>query len=89
MTRGNAPSFMPGQLPYCPARFSEEVAAQYLGVSQTKFRERVAAGTYPQPVIEGRRKLWSRDQLDIFVAVQFNLPTAKDRGDQTWADCRT
>jgi hypothetical protein len=55
-------------MPDWPARMGEDMAALYLGVSMTKFRERVAAKEYPQPQREGGRFFWSRQQLDRFVA---------------------
>jgi hypothetical protein len=36
-------------MPDWPARMGEDMAALYLGVSLTKFRERVDAKVYPQP----------------------------------------
>jgi hypothetical protein len=41
-------------MPHWPARMGEDMAALYLGVSMTKFRERVKAGTYPAAG-QGRR----------------------------------
>jgi hypothetical protein len=76
-------------MPDWPARMGEDMAALYLGVSATKFRERVKAKIYPQPVREGGRFLWSRLQLDRYVAAQFNLqPEPEQSGDPTWADLR-
>ena len=68
-------------MPYWPARMDEAMAANYLGVGLTSFRQRVAALTYPQPVQEGARKLWSRLQLDRFVAAQFGLPVDDQAGE--------
>jgi hypothetical protein len=51
-------------MPHWPARMGEDMAALYLGVSMTRFRERVKAQTYPQPVREGGRLLWAKRQLD-------------------------
>ncbi|QAY77892.1 AlpA family transcriptional regulator [Sphingosinicella sp. BN140058] len=65
------------------------MAALYLGVSQTAFREKVKARRYPQPVREGGRLLWARRQLEAFVDAQFNLaqPSSdNDSGDKTWDD---
>jgi predicted DNA-binding transcriptional regulator AlpA len=61
-------------MPDWPARMDDDTAALYLGVGVTTFRERVKEKTYPQPVQEGARRLWSRQQLDRFIAAQFGLP---------------
>jgi hypothetical protein len=61
-------------MPDWPARMDDDTAALYLGVSVTAFREKVKACVYPQPVREGARILWSRQQLDRFIAAQFGLP---------------
>jgi hypothetical protein len=67
----------------------EDLAALYLGVSATTFRERVRGGGYPQPVREGGRLLWARLQLDRYVEAQFNLqPATGEAGDRTWDDLR-
>lgn len=72
-------------MPDWPARMGEDLAALYLGVSQSGFRLKVATRAYPQPVREGGRMLWSRRQLDRYVESQFGIaPT--DEGDPTWAD---
>jgi hypothetical protein len=70
-------------MPHWPARMGEDMAALYLGVSLTKFRERVLGKVYPQPVKEGGRKLWSRRQLDLYVDAQFGIAEGDD---PTWAD---
>jgi hypothetical protein len=72
-------------MPDWPARMGEDMAALYLGVSLTKFRERVEAKSYPQPVAEGRRKLWAKRQLDLYVHAQFGIADP-DEDDPTWAD---
>ena len=72
-------------MPHWPARMGEDMAALYLGVSLTNFRERVSARKYPQPMMEGRRKLWSRRQLDLYVDAQFGIAN-DEQDDPTWAD---
>jgi hypothetical protein len=74
-------------MPHWPARMGEDMAALYLGVSMTKFRERVKAGTYPQPVREGARLLWAKRQLDLYVDAQFGIADS-EQDDPTWADLR-
>lgn len=73
------------QIPNWPARLGEDLAASYLGVSKTTFRQRWQGRVYPQPIREGRRLLWSRQQLDSFVCAQFGTG-AGDIEDDTWAD---
>jgi excisionase family DNA binding protein len=77
-------------MPDWPARMDDDMAADYLGVGVTTFRERVKAGKYPQPVQEGSRRLWSRQQLDRFIAAQFGLPVDDQAGQGaspgTWDD---
>lgn len=75
-------------LPNWPARLGEDMAAAYLGVSKTTFRDRWQRRTYPQPIREGKRLLWSRTQLDRFVEQQFGIDGDNDNGDETWGDLR-
>lgn len=72
------------RMPDWPARMGEDMAADYLGVGLTTFRDRVKERKYPQPVREGGRLLWSRRQLDLFIESQFGIATAKEN--DTWAD---
>lgn len=78
------------KMPDWPARMGEDLAALYMGVSETTFRERVASGRYPQPVRDGGRILWARRQLDRYVAAQFNLPVddagAEGASGNSWDD---
>jgi predicted DNA-binding transcriptional regulator AlpA len=62
------------RMPDWPARMGEDLAALYLGISASNFRIKVRDRLYPQPVREGARLLWSRAQLDRFIATQFGLP---------------
>ena len=68
----------------------DDTAALYLGIGVTTFREKVKAKVYPQPVHEGARLLWSRQQLDRFIAAQFGLPVDERLGqgasDNSWDD---
>lgn len=72
-------------MPHWPARMDENMAALYLGVSATRFRERVRNKSYPQPVREGARLLWAKRQLDLYVDAQFGIVN-EERGDPTWVD---
>jgi predicted DNA-binding transcriptional regulator AlpA len=71
-----------------PGRLGEEDAAEYLGVSKSTFRQRVATGVYPQPVRDGARNFWGKLQLDAFIANQFGHPLLFASEDNTWADLR-
>jgi predicted DNA-binding transcriptional regulator AlpA len=62
------------RMPGWPARMDVDMAADYLGISASSLRDKVERGEYPQPVREGVRKLWSKVQLDRFIAAQFGLP---------------
>lgn len=77
-------------MPDWPARMDDDLAADYMGVGVTTFRERVKSKEYPQPIQEGARRLWSRQQLDRFIAAQFGLPVDVSRGEGasggTWDD---
>ncbi|HEV7658800.1 MAG TPA: hypothetical protein VGO55_03035 [Allosphingosinicella sp.] len=75
-------------MPDWPARMGEDLASLYLGVSQSTFRDRVSAGSYPQPISDGRRRLWSRRQLDRYVDAQFGLPQTGDPEDGSWDDLK-
>lgn len=73
------------KMPDWPARMGEDMAALYLGVSQTTLRGGVALGRYPQPLRDGKRLLWSRRQLDLYVDRQFGI-APNDSGDTSWDD---
>ncbi|MFW2831743.1 helix-turn-helix transcriptional regulator [Sphingomonas sp. ID0503] len=64
------------------------MAAAYLSVSKTTFRDRWHRRTYPQPIRDGKRLLWSRVQLDRFVSAQFGIANDDSDGDETWADLK-
>lgn len=68
-------------MPDWPARMGEDMAALYMGVGLTKFRDQVRAKEYPQPVREGGRLLWSRGQIDRFIDAQFGLGAASGSWD--------
>ena len=72
------------KMPDWPARMGEDMAAAYLGVGLTTFRDRVKGKEYPQPVREGGRVLWARVQLDRFVESQFGIATASE--ENSWDD---
>ena len=60
-------------MPDWPARMGEDMAALYLGVSQTTLRAGSASGRYPRPIRDGKRLLYARRQLDQYVDAQFGL----------------
>jgi hypothetical protein len=72
-------------MPDWPARMGEDMAALYLGVSETTLRAGVAAGRYPRPLKDGKRLLWAKAQLDRFVHAQFGLPTNGEQEGRGWA----
>jgi hypothetical protein len=74
-------------MPHWPARMNAGMAADYLGVSLTTFLIRVASSEYPQPVAEGKRKLWAKRQLDLYVDAQFGIAN-REQDDPTWADLK-
>lgn len=61
------------KLPDWPARMGEDMAALYLGVSQTTLRAGSASGRYPKPIRDGKRILYARRQLDSYVDEQFGF----------------
>jgi len=69
---------------------SEKLAAAYLDISPSAFRERVRSRIYPQPVRDGGRVYWARLQLDHYVYSQFGLAQnpENDTGDESWADLK-
>ena len=81
---------MTATLPYWPVRMSEKLAAAYLDISPSAFRDRVKSRVYPQPVRDGGRVYWARLQLDQYVASQFGLAQNPENctGVDTWADLR-
>lgn len=81
---------MGATLPDWPARMSEKLAAAYLDISPSAFRDRVRSHNYPQPRRDGGRVYWARMQLDQFVASQFGLAQhpENDTGDESWADLK-
>jgi hypothetical protein len=75
------------KLPDWPARMTSDVAAIYMGVSETTFRTRYGASGKK----EGANVLWARAQLDRIIANQFGLAQPNggaEAGDDSWADVR-
>ena len=72
-------------LPNWPRLLSVEEAASYVGLSATTFRERVLAGTYPQPMRDGKRTLWCRRALDAAVDARVGIVAASRPG-EGWED---
>lgn len=70
-----------------PRRLGEDLAAFYLGISKTSFRDRWKKGLYPPPIEEGGRILWDRVRLDRLVDAQSGLAASCVAEDiDTWAD---
>lgn len=72
-------------MPDWPARMGEDMAALYLGVSETTLRAGVASGRYPRPVKEGKRLFWARLQLDRYIAAQFGFAADNEQEGRGWA----
>jgi predicted DNA-binding transcriptional regulator AlpA len=53
---------LPVNLP--PRGLAREAAAQYIGISPSKFDEMIADGRMPKPVRIDSRTLWDRQALD-------------------------
>jgi len=64
-----------------PRGLSREQAAEYVGVSPTKFDQMVADGRMPKPKRIEVRVIWDRLQLDTAFAA---LPDENDR-DDAWS----
>jgi excisionase family DNA binding protein len=61
-------------------------AAASVGISQTKFRELVAAGTMPSPRIVGGKLVYDVDELQ---AAFKNMPHRGNEAEEdTWSDLR-
>lgn len=54
----------PDKLPHWPRLLSADLAARYVGISETNFLAGVDAGHWPKPIAYGRRRLWDRLALD-------------------------
>lgn len=61
-----APFFRPSALPLscAPRGLARTAAAEYVGISASKFDELVADGSMPLPKEIGRRRVWDRFALD-------------------------
>lgn len=57
-------------LPFTPRALTAEHAAIYCGMSESQWRERVAAGAAPKPFYLDRRPRWLRDDLDAWLDAQ-------------------
>lgn len=66
-----------------PRGLNRVEAANYCGISASKFDEMVGDGRMPSPRLIDRRKVWDLRQLDqAFDA----LPAEGDAVDETWDD---
>jgi predicted DNA-binding transcriptional regulator AlpA len=63
-----------GSLPFgvMPRGLSRAQAAEYIGMSPTKFDELVGDGQMPKPARCGRRLLWDRRQINRALDALFN-----------------
>lgn len=62
-----------GECPFPPRRMRIDAAAYYVGVSESTFRSRVEAGTYPPGIKEEGAVFYLRDDLDKMVDRQFGI----------------
>lgn len=72
-------------MPAWPARMTADVAAMYMGISETSFLTRYRS----TGVKEGHNTLWAKAQLDAMIAKQFSLPQSPGAPAEeidTWAD---
>jgi predicted DNA-binding transcriptional regulator AlpA len=66
LIRSSRPSVLPPGVP--PRGLSRVQAAEYVGVSPTKFDELVADGRMPRPKRIDARRVWDRLALDESIA---------------------
>lgn len=53
--------------PPTPRLLGSDMAAAYLGISERMFDQVRTLANFPQPIKLGRRTLWDRKALDVFV----------------------
>lgn len=63
-----------------PRGMSRSAAAEYIGISATKFDELVGDGRMPKPKCIGSRKVWDRHAVDEAFA---ELPAEEDENPWT------
>lgn len=74
---------LPPQLP--PLGLSREAAAQYVGISATKFDELVNDGLMPAPKKIGSRKIWDRRAVVLaFSALRGDEDAGEDDDYNEW-----
>lgn len=56
-----------------------ELAAAYVGLSADAFLGAVAAGRYPKPLADGRRRQWDRKALDAAIDRRSKIGTHSPR----------
>jgi len=56
-------------LPFWPRLLTRAQAATYLGLTVNGFNTGLEDGTWPDPIVYGRSKLWDRRRLDEAVDV--------------------
>lgn len=60
-----------------------ELAAAYVGLSADAFLEAVAAGRYPKPLPDGRRRQWDIKALDVAIDRRSRLVAQSPRKTET------
>ena len=67
-----------------PRGLNRVQAAEYIGVSPTKFDQTIVDGRMPKPKRIDGRNVWDRYQLDNAFSA---LPDDNDRMDEVWEKC--
>lgn len=76
------PSILPNSLP--PIGLSREAAAEFIGVSPSKFDEMVKDGRMPKPKHIDSRRVWSRTAVEkAFARLPSDRPDEDE--DDMWA----
>lgn len=78
LVKGPVRSVLPASLP--PRGLSRVAAAQYIGISPSKFDELVAVDRMPRPKRIDGRVVWDRHQLDT----SFDALPHDGAGDDKW-----
>lgn len=61
---------------FVPRQMRAGAAAYYVGLSESTFLARVAAGDYPPGARDGGARVWLKDDLDAMIDRRFAVKTA-------------
>ena len=67
-----------------PRLMGVELAAGYFGISERSFERQLLNAAFPQPIKIGRRSLWDRKVLDIFIDELSGLAPLEPETDADW-----